>query len=437
MSLMNDALRKKKRETTSSQPLVGFSDQGPRLRITRKMWMVVFGALLLLGSVAAGGLYLQHYAGNGSLRANRLLPPVSQSAFSPLANESQVPGQYAEADTMQVVAGGKLIVATDPIVGKNGVASDSPASEPSAATVAISPPPPRPTQSAPAMAPALEKPATRRENSPSAITEMATAESHRKSSRTFEPDPGRGIINDKHIPAAQPRSRSSAHTVAVAPLPASDQNSKTRKATVADDPDTDMFYRKALACHRNGRLEDAVRLYQQVLRSEPTHSEAMFNLAAAYIEGGSFNQARPLLIRLEHLTPRPDGVLLNLAITAIGTNAPSLALDYLDRAEKLADATPWEIRFHRAVALSHMNRFSDALTLYRELATQRPDDPRVQFNLAVTCDTMGLYPEALDHYESVLRASKASPPNDTKTIIARMGSIRRYLNTTYSQVKRQ
>ena len=165
----------------------------------------------------------------------------------------------------------------------------------------------------------------------------------------------------------------------------------------------DLFYKKARAYHRNGRLAEAIRLYRQVLKAHSSHPDAMLNLAAAYMQQGRYIQAAPLLERLERSTPRPQGVLLNLAMAAIGMDAPEKALDYLDRAAALSDATPWEIRFHRAVAFARMNRLPEALDLYREVETERPGDPRLQFNLAVTCDALGFYPEAVAHYEAVLR----------------------------------
>ncbi len=126
-----------------------------------------------------------------------------------------------------------------------------------------------------------------------------------------------------------------------------------------------------------------------------------------------------------------------MATPGIGMDDPETALAYLDRAEANADALPWEIRFHRAVAFARTNRLPEALALYREVETERPGDPRVQFNLAVTCDTLGLYPEALAHYEDVLQSSSGSSGADEKTIIQRIRTIGRYLDTARSPSKGQ
>ena len=209
------------------------------------------------------------------------------------------------------------------------------------------------------------------------------------------------------------------------------------RKTVPSDRDDDLFYKKARAYHRSNRLDDAIRLYRRVLHTTSNHPGATLNLAAAYMQQGNFIAAHPLLKRLEQSSPRPQGVLLNLAIASIGMDAPEKALADLDRAAAQSDASPWEIRFHRSVALARMNRLPEALALYREAARERPDDPRLQFNLAITCDALGLYPEAISHYEAVLRAPAPPSETDKATIISRIRTIGRYLNIAPSPAKGQ
>ena len=79
-----------------------------------------------------------------------------------------------------------------------------------------------------------------------------------------------------------------------------------------------------------------------------------------------------------------------------------------------------------------MNRLPEALDLYREAETERPDDPRLQFNLAVTCDALGFYAQAVAHYEAVLRIPSEPSATDKETINKRIRTLRRYLNTAQS-----
>lgn len=211
----------------------------------------------------------------------------------------------------------------------------------------------------------------------------------------------------------------------------------TKKNKMIAKSDAELFYRKALACHRGGRLTEAALFYRSVLETDANHKEAMLNLAAVYIEAGHFNQAQPLLKRLEKVTPRPEGVLLNLAITALGNDTPEAALSYLDRAEAAADSPFLQIQFHRAVALSRVNRLSEALALYKQVEAKRPDDYRVKFNMAVTYDALEDYPRALHYYETLLQAPAHTSQSDRQSITRRAGMLRRYLNATQSKSKRQ
>lgn len=209
-----------------------------------------------------------------------------------------------------------------------------------------------------------------------------------------------------------------------------------RKAPPPSDQ-SELFFRKAAACHRVGRLQEAARFYRSVLKADADHREATANLAAVYIEQKNFNQAFLLLRRLEKATPRPEGVLLNLAIASMGNQAPNAALGFLDRAEAAGDAPEWQIRFHRAVAMASLNRLPEALTLYKAVESQRPDDYRVKFNLAITHDALGDYPQALDYYNALLKADHPVTQADRPAIISRIGALTGYLNRLQSQGKRQ
>jgi tetratricopeptide (TPR) repeat protein len=122
-------------------------------------------------------------------------------------------------------------------------------------------------------------------------------------------------------------------------------------------------------------------------------------------------------------------VLLNQAIAAIGMGFPETGLTYLDRAAAASDASTWEIRFHRAVALSRLSRHTEALALYQMVEMERPDDPQLQFNLAVTCDSLERYPQALIHYEAVLQIDPEASGSERETIVQRIRTIRQYLDS--------
>jgi tetratricopeptide (TPR) repeat protein len=440
MSLMNDALRKKNRETPGGQTATGFSVAPPGPRNFRK-WLIVLAALLLLGGAIFGGIVLQQSAGGASLLTKHPLPAQTGDPAATAAIESPATMPWDKTGSIPTEAGEKATpTPSESLAGTVGYAPPPMLSGTSASATADSQQSSPPSSIAPAEAMA-EAPArvaaTEMNSTPLEGDRPAPNESPRQASRAFEPGPDPVVKPPQPPPAALPRSRPTAIPLSEATSQAPTPSRSAKKTRATTGSDTDLFYQKALACHRSGRLAEAQRFYRGVLENDANHRQAMFNLAAVYIEEGYFNQAQPLLERLEKVSPRPAGVLLNLAIAAIGNDAPQTALDYLDRAQAAGDAFPWQIHFHRAVALAQLNRFPEALALYQQVESRRPDDYRVQFNLAVTYDALGIYPEALHYYEVVLRGPNQASESDRQSIRQRVGLLRRYLSTTPSQAKRQ
>jgi Flp pilus assembly protein TadD len=434
MSLMNDALRKKSRETTGSPVAKGFIEVSGRPRITRRWLVVLAGLILLTIGVFYGNYLMQSGTGNTLLvmtpQPGRSLPPANHpiETTSDVQHRSAGEPLPASADRQT-----ETVVSEDPPEGNHlATAEVNPAAPPP--TVNGDLPDIRAGESVAALTPADEKPAVPSAAETALTIETTVEPSQREPntlSRAFEPGPIQTDPREKNRPVASRQSHSPAPGQASETPGQLNAGAPVRK-TAPSKAEEDLFYKKARAYHRNGRLAEAIHLYRQVLKAHSSHPDAMLNLAAAYMQQGKYIQAAPLLERLERSTPRPQGVLLNLAMAAIGMGAPEKALDYLDRASALSDATPWEIRFHRAVAFARMNRLPEALDLYREVETERPGDPRLQFNLAVTCDALGFYPEAVAHYEAVLRIPSEPSATDKETITQRIRTLRRYLDTAQS-----
>jgi tetratricopeptide (TPR) repeat protein len=139
-------------------------------------------------------------------------------------------------------------------------------------------------------------------------------------SRAVEPGPLQKPNTGGKTRSLTPRHPPSPAQLAPRPQPGASKPTGGRnpdaavRKTVPSDGDDDLFYKKARAYHRSNRLDDAIGLYRRVLNTHSSHPGATLNLAAAYMQQGNFVAAHPLLKRLERSSPRPQGVLLNLAI---------------------------------------------------------------------------------------------------------------------------
>ncbi len=425
MSLMNDALRKQNRERVSGSSYPGSLS---RARLSRFAWKWI-GGLVALVVLTVGVLY--GYSWMPSERETSLLlkTPDKRPAglVPPPSPASSAPTQPAAADTGPKPADG-------------GPRAAAPAAE-------IAPPPAssRGIPAADSGATPLEgeSPTERLAAKATTTRPQALGNPNRILETEAQPSANQSLAvipGFEPGPAATANQNSAPHRPAEQTVhpPASDHQPNPARPRLqserapAGPPESHQgqahLYLKALAYHRNGRLADAVRLYRKVLAADPRHAEAMLNLSGIYLQIGNYTDARRLLDRLERQTPRPAGVLLNQAIASIGLDEPDRALVDLDRAAAMSDASPWEIRFHRAVALARLNRHADALALYRAMVRERPTDPVLQFNLATTCDSLGLYRDALIHYNAAMQASSTALSAERETIERRMGILRRYLD---------
>ena len=131
---------------------------------------------------------------------------------------------------------------------------------------------------------------------------------------------------------------------------------------------------------QQGRLDDAVREYQAVLRLQPGIPEAYANLGLVYYAKGDFEDSAKALASAAKLRPEMRGVSLWLGIDEVRLNQPAQGVTHLreairlDPKEKLAQS--W-----LGTALWDAGQMDAALLQLRKAATQFPDDPDLLFAL--------------------------------------------------------
>jgi tetratricopeptide (TPR) repeat protein len=181
-----------------------------------------------------------------------------------------------------------------------------------------------------------------------------------------------------------------------------------------------LFYEKAVRYHRQNRLEEAILMYQQVLSKNPLDTNALFNLAAAYLQNRDFSMALPILNDLSEKDPNNPQVLLNLAIAKMGLGEPEFAISLLDKAQQLNGGSTFELYFHKAVALSQLGRLDEAKRFYERAGKIHPDHSGLLFNLAVLYDKMEQYKEALQYYRAFLAQKSLGFEKDKEALERRV-----------------
>lgn len=213
------------------------------------------------------------------------------------------------------------------------------------------------------------------------------------------------------------------------------QKAPKEKADPLPSHEEDLFFQKALRYHREDKLNQAIQMYQQVIRVNPDHRDALFNLSSAYIQLADYSDAYPLLKQLRVIDQRNPDVLVNLAIVEIGLGRPAEAIRLLDMAANQYAEPQFGIYFHRAAALSRLGKLEEARISYKKAEKLNAGHNYLIFNLAVLSDKLQRYDEAVQYYGQFLQQSDTLPPREKKNIEARIRSLHAYLGAKLPQTE--
>jgi tetratricopeptide (TPR) repeat protein len=158
---------------------------------------------------------------------------------------------------------------------------------------------------------------------------------------------------------------------------------------------------QALELHRQGRLDDAERLYATILADRPDHADALHFLGLVKFANGQFSEALKLIAgAMRSRTPSPQ-VLLNHGLVLNALNRHDEALDSFDRAIKLNSRFS-EAHNNRAVVLAALGRNEEALESYRKALTITPNDAGTLYNRGNVLKEIRRFDEALASYDRAI-----------------------------------
>lgn len=171
---------------------------------------------------------------------------------------------------------------------------------------------------------------------------------------------------------------------------------------------------RALALHQAGHLAEARALYEDILRHQPGHFDALHFLGVIAHQGGDHRAAVALIDRALAVVPGNAAAYVNraLALAALGDTKTALA-----SCKKAALLSPpgvdaWSqaipALFARAKALHDAGDLAGALAGYEAVIALKPGVAEAHFNRGNALKDLGRYDDAVAAFRDVLALQPAN-----------------------------
>ncbi len=170
---------------------------------------------------------------------------------------------------------------------------------------------------------------------------------------------------------------------------------------------------QAIVLHERGRLDEAARMYETILKADPNASVALRNLGAIRIQEGKPDDAQRLLRKAVNREPRSADAHNNLgiALQMLGRDAEAIG-----RYEKVVALAPGHVGAWGSLGLAYRaTGLNDkGIACFRRLCELAPDNVNGPLNLGRALHAVARYEEAIACFERAL----ALAPDHVDTLIA-------------------
>jgi predicted O-linked N-acetylglucosamine transferase (SPINDLY family) len=156
-------------------------------------------------------------------------------------------------------------------------------------------------------------------------------------------------------------------------------------------------YLAAISHHRAGQLAQAESLYQQVLKANPKHADALHMLGVVYYQTSRAEQAVTAISQALAINPKNTDYLNHYALSLRAANQPGAAIKSFQQAV-LLQPKDLDIQFNLANTLLTLNRFEEAAGYYRRILRVMPKNDDVREALCHCLTSLGNQTHALGNF---------------------------------------
>lgn len=180
---------------------------------------------------------------------------------------------------------------------------------------------------------------------------------------------------------------------------------------------------QALACHQQGRLNEAQRLYTEILEVAPHNFDALHLLGVLFMQLGRLQEAEQLVAQALQGQPDNTAALLHLGNVLKDQKRCTDALACYDRALAIRPDYAAALA-NRGIVLRELKRYAEALASYDRALVLDPGNPDVFFNRGNLLQEMGRFEEAVSNYDQALALNPDDPNLRQQRTLAERASRR-------------
>lgn len=164
---------------------------------------------------------------------------------------------------------------------------------------------------------------------------------------------------------------------------------------------SDQLLRAAYALHQSGKLDEAEKLYRQILARDPNNTQALHLSGMLLYRRGDLLAALGHFDRVVAIQPAHFDAHAARAAILSGLGRHAEALTAYNRAEQLRPGSP-QIYNNRANSLFALNRRDEALANYELAIKYNPAYAEAWCNRGILLMEMSRFPEALDSFQHAI-----------------------------------
>lgn len=167
---------------------------------------------------------------------------------------------------------------------------------------------------------------------------------------------------------------------------------------------------------RKGNYKRAIQEYKKALEVDPENVQVHFNLGAAYWGWGMYNQAEEEFERALELDPENAEAHYNLGVTYYKKGLYDQAVDEMKKALQL-NPSHYQSCYYLAGAYNQKGMFDEAIAVYETLLNFNPNDGEAYWYLGVLYDRKGMREKARFMFKKAYGLLRGEPE---RGIVARI-----------------